>query len=216
MATIDRARDRGSRQLRRISLEVGQELRDARLGAGLSQDHVAKIAGLAQSRISRTECGELPTARLEELTAHSAALGVRLSLKLYPEGIAVRDAAQLSLLQRFHAIVHDGFGWRTEVPIGGPDDLRAWDVLLTGPASIAVDAETRLRDMQALQRREELKWRDSGVDRLVLLVAATHHNRAVLRESRSALASTFPLDSRETLAALRAGRTPVQNGIILL
>lgn len=216
MATIERARDRGSRQLRRISLEVGQELRDARLGSGLSQDHVANVARLTQSRISRTERGQLPTPRLEELTAHSAALGQRLSVKLYPEGIAVRDAPQLSLLQRLRVVVDGGFGWRTEVPVGGPDDLRAWDALLTGPATIAIDAETRLRDMQALQRREELKLRDSGVDRLVLLVAATRHNRAVLREFRSALASTFPLDSRETLAALRTGRAPAQNGIVLL
>jgi transcriptional regulator with XRE-family HTH domain len=216
VATVERVRDRGSRQVRRISLELGQELRDARLGAGLSQHHIAEVAGLAQSRISRTERGELPTPRLEELTAHSAVLGLCLSLKLYPEGLPLRDAAQLSLLARLRAIVHHGFEWHSEVPVGGPHDLRAWDAILTGPARIAIDAETRLRDMQALQRREELKWRDSGVDRLVLLVSATHHNRAVLREFRSALASTFPLDSRETLAALRAGRAPAKNGIILL
>ncbi len=100
--------------------------------------------------------------------------------------------------------------------MGGPGDQRAWDAVLGDSASVAVDAETRLRDMQALQRRLELKWRDSGVERAVLLVAATHHNRVILREFRSSLASTFPLDSRETLAALRAGRTPEQNGIVIM
>jgi transcriptional regulator with XRE-family HTH domain len=216
MPTLERARDRARWQTHRISLEIGQELRDARLAAGLSQMHVARVAGLPQSRVSRTERAESPTPRLEELAAHCAALGQRLSLRSYPEGSPVRDRAQLALLERFRAAIHAGFVWRSEVPIGGPGDQRAWDAVLGDPGSIAVDAETRLRDMQALQRRLELKWRDSGVERAVLLVAATHHNRAILREFRSSIASTFPLDSRETLAALRAGRIPEQNGVVIM
>jgi len=79
-----------------------------------------------------------------------------------------------------------------------------------------VDAETRLRDVQALLRRLELKWRDSEVPRLVLLVAGTHHNRRVVREHRAALLSTLPLDTAQVLRALRAGEAPPQNGIVLL
>jgi hypothetical protein len=154
--------------------------------------------------------------RLDELTRHCAALGLRLSLRAYPDGSPVRDAAQLRLLERLRPLVAGRFGWRTEVPVGAVGDLRAWDVVFDGPERVAIDAETKLRDMQALQRRVELKWRDSGVPIVVLLVASTHHNRAVLREHRESLRSTFPLDSREVLAALRAGRAPAANGIALL
>lgn len=195
---------------------MAQELREARLLAGVSQTRIALAADLRQSRVSRTERGDGPMPRLDELARHCAAVGLRLSLRAYPDGSAVRDAAQLRLLERLRPLVAVRFRWRTEVPVTEDRDLRAWDVMLDGPARIAIDAETKLRDIQALQRRVELKWRDSGVPCVVLLVASTHHNRAVLREHRSALASTFPLDTRETLASLREGRAPAANGIVLL
>ncbi len=216
MATVDRARDKGRRQADKLFRGLGVELRDARLAAGLSQDHVAQVAGLDQSRVSRTERAERLPARIDELAAHCAALGLRLSLKAYPDGSPVRDAAQLRLIERFREPLAPQFLWRTEVLIGGKGDLRAWDIQLDGPGSIGIDAETRLYDIQALQRRFEAKWRDSGVDRLVLLVASSRHNRRVLAEHRDALLSTFPADTPEIMAALRRGRLPGSNGIVIL
>jgi transcriptional regulator with XRE-family HTH domain len=216
MPTMDRIRDRGRRQARALGRALAQELLEARLAARVSQTVVAQAAGLCQSRISRTERAERPMPRLDELAQHCAALGLALSARPYPEGSPVRDAGQLRLIGRLRQLLSAGFRWRTEVPVGDDGDLRAWDVVLDGPGVVAIDAETRLRDVQSLQRRTELKWRDSGVPCVVLLVASTHHNRAVLREHRAVLASTFPLDTREVLAALRAGRTPAANGIVVL
>lgn len=196
--------------------DLASELREARHAAGVSQRHVAQAAGLNQSRVSRTERGRRLSPRIDELARHCAVLGLRLYVKLYPEGPPVRDAGQLRLLLRFRAQLGDRWGWRTEVPVGGYGDLRAWDVVLAGPGRIGIDAETRIHDMQALQRRCETKWRDSGLDRLVLLVSATPHNRSVLRAHRGALASTFPLDTADVMRALRQGRLPSDNGIALL
>jgi transcriptional regulator with XRE-family HTH domain len=184
--------------------------------AGVSQAHVARASGLRQSRVSRTERSEDPMPRLDELARHATALGLKLSVKLYPDGAAVRDAPQLRLVSRLRAVVSTAYRSRTEVPVAASGDLRAWDMVLDGPATIAVDAETRLRDIQALQRRTELKLRDSGIDLAILLVSATHHNRAVLREHRAALASTFPLETREVLACLRSGRPIRASGIVVL
>ena len=181
--------------------------------AGLSQAFVAHAAGLTQSRISRTERGEPPAARLDELARHCAVLGFELGARPYPEGSPVRDAPQRLVLVALRGIVHPDFRWRTEVTLQLAGDKRAWDVWLDGPGDVAIDAETRIYDMQALQRKLELKWRDSGCPRLVLVVAVTAHNRRVIREHRAALASTLPLDSREVLAALRAGNVPRANGI---
>jgi transcriptional regulator with XRE-family HTH domain len=182
----------------------------------LSQHHVAGVASLNQSRISRTERAQRVPPRIDELAAHCAALGQRLSLKAYPDGSPVRDAGQLRLLERFCERLDRRFRWRSEVPVGESDDLRAWDVQLDGPGSIGVDAETRVTDIQALQRRCETKWRDSGVDRVILLVAASRHNRRVLADHRDALRSTFPADTPEIVAALRRGRLPGSNGIVVL
>ena len=216
MTTRDRARDRGLRAASVIRAQVASELREARRSAGLSQHHVARVAGLSQTKVSRTERGQRRALTVDELAVHCAAVGLRLSMRAYPNGSPVRDVAQLRLLERLRPEVDERFTWRAEAPVGGRGDLRGWDVLLGGPVSVGIDAETRLQDIQALQRRTELKWRDSGVDRVVLLVAATHHNRLVMREQRQALASTFPLSSEVVLAAFRSGSDPGGNGILLL
>lgn len=215
MASSDRVRDRGLRHGRWTRQAIGRELHDARIAAGLSQRRVARAAGISQPRLSRIEQAVDTPARVDELAAVCAALGLRLSLKAYPEGQPVRDVAQLRLVERFRARLGAGLRWRSEAPVGGYADLRAWDIRLDGSGSIGIDAETRLYDMQAVQRRCETKWRDSGVDRIVLLVARTHHNSAVLRAHRDALASTFPAGTSETMAALRRGRLPDRNGIVV-
>jgi transcriptional regulator with XRE-family HTH domain len=213
MGTRESARERGQHRARILAHTVGQELLEARRTAGLSQARVAHAAGLAQSRVSRTERGALPMPRLDELARHCATLGLRLGARPYPEGSPVRDAAQLNVLVALRELVSDRFRWRTEVPLPIDGDKRAWDVWLDGPGPVAIDAETRIHDIQALQRRLELKWRDSGSPRLILVVSPSRHNRRVIREHRAALASTLPLDSRDVLAALRAGDVPPANGI---
>jgi transcriptional regulator with XRE-family HTH domain len=213
MGTWETARARGIRRARSLAHSIGQELLEARLVLGLSQEMVARAAGLHQSRVSRTERGALPLPRIDELARHCAVLGHELSARPFPVGSPVRDAAQRDLLTGMESLVSDSFRWRFEVGVDIPGDKRAWDAWLDGPGDVAIDAETRLRDIQALQRRLELKWRDSGSPRLVLVVSATRHNRQVVREHRTALATALPLDSREVLAALRAGEVPRANGI---
>jgi hypothetical protein len=81
---------------------------------------------------------------------------------------------------------------------------------------VAFEAESRLRDVQALDRRCQTKLRDGVADVLVLLVNDTAHNRAFLAEHREALRSTFPLDGRQVLRALRAGRAPEGNRLLVI
>lgn len=100
------------------------------------------------------------------------------------------------------------------MPIRG--DLRARDELLTGPASIGVEAETRPSDLQAVERALAAKARDSGVDRVILLVSDTHANRGLIRRNIATLRQTFPLDTRATLAALAMARDPGASGLVIL
>jgi len=89
-------------------------------------------------------------------------------------------------------------------------------VLGLDPAEVPVEAEARLRDLQALDRRCALKLRDSGFDRLILLVSDTANNRRMLEAYREDLRASFPLDTRAVLADLRRGRTPAAGGIVVL
>ncbi len=78
------------------------------------------------------------------------------------------------------------------------------------------DAEARLGDVQALLRRTALKRRDGGVARLILLVADTRHNRAVLRAAAAEFAAAFPADPRQAHACLRKGIDPGADALILV
>jgi hypothetical protein len=94
--------------------------------------------------------------------------------------------------------------------------MRAWDGVVYGAgAAIAVEAETRLRDIQALLRRISLKQRDGDVTRVILLIADTRTNRRVLGETQS-LFGEFPVGPRSALAALRGGTDPGGSGVVIL
>jgi transcriptional regulator with XRE-family HTH domain len=215
-----RSRDRLGEALfaaRTIRASLGDEIRDARLDAGLSQRVAAAAVGISHSQFGRIERGELRELTVEQLSRACGAVGLKLVARAYPVGEPVRDAAQIALLSRFRRLLPPGVGLETEVPLPIPGDLRAWDGLATFPdGAVAVDAESRLRDAQALDRRMGLKQRDGAVDRVILLVNDTAWNRRVMRAARDALRGRFPADGRELLRAIRAGHAPGRSGILVL
>jgi transcriptional regulator with XRE-family HTH domain len=218
MGSRERPVDRGRRHAARVLAEIGLEIREARVGAGLSQAAVARAAGTSQTLISRLERAHNSRATVTTLSQVLAVLGQRLSLKGYPEGSAIRDAGQAALIEKLRKETHPAMPWRLEVPVTrDPRDLRAWDAELGGPPPLArVEAETRLHDLQALRRRVELKQRDSTPAPTILLVAGTERNRRVLAEYRDTLSAGFPLGTAAILASLRAGGAPEESGIVLL
>lgn len=217
MTSKERALDRGTRRGRRILNELADELREARIQAGLSQAQLARTVGLSRAHVSRFERAAAGRLAITDASRVLSVLGRDLVVKVYPGGSPVRDAAQLALVERLRPRVSTSFTWRAEAPIAAAGDQRAFDVLLEAPGlRIGVEAETRLRDIQALQRRIELKQRDAGVDRVVLLVRYSLSNRLVLREADSALRASFPVRGRDVLRALRAGHDPRGNGLVML
>jgi transcriptional regulator with XRE-family HTH domain len=217
MATRERPGDRGKRRGERLLSDVLEEGRGARIAAGLSQEDVARALGLSASRVSRMERGRYTTVPFVVVAQYLSVAGLELSARAYPIGGGLRDIAQVRLVDRLRAHTSAEIRWQTEAPMPIAGDLRAWDAVLhIGPLSVGVDAETRLRDFQAIDRRLALKTRDSGVDHAILLVAATRANRGVLRELGGAIWNNYPISSADALAALKAGRSPQGNAIILL
>ena len=216
MANRTRAVDEAKLAARRLQAELGAELRDARIGRGLRQTDVARAASSSHSHVSRLERG-LGVVRVSDLSLHGAVVGLRLRARFYPTGAGLRDAAQLDLLRRFRSRIGSRWSWQLEAPLNLPGDLRAFDTLLTGTdLRIAVEAITRLHDAQAQLRAATLKQRDGQIDRLVVLIGATHHNRRALASAADLLATGFPLDTKATLRALASGEAPTANGIVLL
>jgi transcriptional regulator with XRE-family HTH domain len=217
MATRESPAERGRRRGEHLLRSLLAEYRDARLARGLSQQAVARAIGRTDSQVSRLERGEQDSASLVVLAQLLSVVGLELGARAYPAGGGLRDDGQVRLIGRFRPKVSTAFTWRTEVTMPIVGDLRAWDVgLFTPGLRIGVDAETRLRDAQEVDRRVMLKLRDSGFDRAIILVANTRTNWRVPGEFRQALLANFPVPSAVALRALVEGRDPGGNAIIVL
>jgi transcriptional regulator with XRE-family HTH domain len=196
---------------------LGRELRNARVSSGLSQREAGGRVAMSHAQFGRIERAELDELTLDRAGRACAAVGLRLIVKAVPGGDPALDAGQLALLDRFRRNLSPTVRMTTEVPLPIPGDRRAWDgfIRIDGVA-ISVEAEARIRDAQAVDRRCALKRRDGGVDIVVLLIADTRANRRMLALHREALRSGFPFDTRQVLDALRAGRKPAGSGIVVL
>lgn len=217
MPTRTRTLDEARRVWHRSAQEIGDQLRTGRHVLGVTQNQLGVAIGVSSSEISRRELGRSRRLTGQKLAMHAAAVGLKLSVKLFPVGGGIRDAAQARHIAAFVARV--GRLWKVtlEAPIPLAGDLRAVDVLLTSDhARVAVEVMARLADVQAQIRAAQLKARDIGATRLILVIAATHANRNAVASARSALLSSFDLDSRRLLADLASGHDPGRDGIIML
>jgi transcriptional regulator with XRE-family HTH domain len=206
----------GNEQGETLRRTLGREARELRMQAGLSQSELARAAGVSRAWLQRFELSRLKRLDLGRVTVLFAVLGHKVVAKPYPTGEPLRDAGHARLLERFNARVPPLWRRSFEVPMPLPGDLRAWDEVLAGPIRIGVEAETKPRDLQSVERAIGLKLRDSHMERAVLLVAATHANLALVSANIATIRQTFPLDTRTTLAALGAGRDPGANGLVIL
>jgi transcriptional regulator with XRE-family HTH domain len=195
---------------------LGREARELRLRAGLSQAVLARALACSRQWIGDFELGRLRVVDLRRATRLFTFLGHKVAVTTYPTGEPLRDAGQLRLLARLNARLAPDWRRFTEAVMPAAGDLRAWDELLRGPVTIGVEAETRPGDLQATLRSIAGKRRDSGVDRVVLLVADTPANRRLVQRHIGMLRQTFPLDTRSCLAALGAGRDPGTDALVIL
>lgn len=201
--------------MRRDMLDAGAELRRARLRAGLTLDQVATAVRVGHSTILRNEL-EVPESRAILLARHAAVVGLRARIRIYPGDGAVRDAGQVALIRRLRERIGPAGRWAFEVPIPLAGDQRALDAVLTvAGGRIGMEFYVRLADCQAQLRAAHLKQRDAGLERMMVVVKATHANRGALREAAPAIADTFPGSTRSVLATLSAGKMPPSNGVIV-
>ena len=216
MARGDTVAGLGARRSRLLRVRVGEELFVARRTRGISLRELGRRIGVGEHRVARAERGD-PGALTIDLAARLApALGLVLAVQLYPDGDPVRDRAHLALIGRLRTRLGVGSRLRVEVPVPIAGDRRSGDAMLdVEGGSVLIEAETHLGDLQAIERKGAAKARDLGATRLVLLVADTRHNRAVIR-LHPELRERFPVPARACLAGLSAGRDPGCDALVLL
>ncbi|HET7182662.1 MAG TPA: helix-turn-helix domain-containing protein, partial [Candidatus Limnocylindrales bacterium] len=168
-----RGTDRGDAIVRALV----REAEAARIARGTSYADIARALRMSPTQVANILRSRSPDLTIVRASQLLAALGLKLAASAFPEGEPVRDAGQVALLGRLRARLHAALTWSDEVPVielpvAGVIDHRAWDAGIDGPACrCRVDAETRVGDLQAVERRVALKQRD-GREPCVLLVLA--------------------------------------------
>ena len=174
----------------------------------MSRNHYAQLEG---ARLSAVD--------LQELDCIALALGLDLSIRLYPGGRPIRDAGHAARLLGFVRQARPPLHYRVEAPLPAKGDRferRAWDAMLFGDGQrTAIELEMRMRDVQAMRRRHALKQRDDPCEQFMLLIADTRHNRRVLAEFAELFDDLPRLRPSVVRAALQAGRHP-PTGLLLV
>ena len=173
--------DTGPEEADEVNKMLGAELRGARRMAGVSQDTLGAAVGLSGSEVGTRRAWRVPwftivhAARLSERRG-SRPLGAR-----FPGGPPLRDAAHLHSLARFEARLPASLRCHREWPIPTSTDRRAIDLLITGLTRPWGSRRRRYwMTFQALERAINLKRRDSGLERMILLVRDSVRNREIL------------------------------------
>lgn len=197
-----------------------RQIDEARVDRGLSYAALGRAVGRSGQQVARICHGRVQSVPLVLLVRLAALVGLELAARTFPGGQPLRDGGQQALLARFRARLGGGIGWQVEVPVVDEvavnrPDLRAWDAVLTGRSWRAgVEAETNVRDAQALIRRLALKQRDGAVDGgVVLVLNDSRHHRDLVRAG--VFRDAFPVDARPALARLHHGEAP-GNAVVLL
>lgn len=194
----------------------------ARVARGTSYAAIGRALRLSPGQVATIMRGNSPELAIVRAAQVLATVGLQLSASAFPVGAPVREAGQIALLGRLRGRIAADLVWTEEVPViempmAGSVDHRAWDAGIDGKSWRArVDAETHVGDLQAVERRVALKQRDGMVECVILLLADTRHHRAVLEIAAAGLRARYPVSQRAALAALRAGRSPGGNALILL
>jgi transcriptional regulator with XRE-family HTH domain len=186
--------------------------------AGLGQARLASLAGTSQTEVSKAERGLLDVS-LDARCRLAAACGHELGWRLYPVAtVRLRDSGQLALAQTIVTAAHPSWSPRLEAPVA-PGDLRAADLVLTGPKEIVhIEIEPALVDLRAQLRAAQLKrgllaQASSQPVRLVIAVPDTRATRARLAPFSQLLAQTLPTSSGMVRRSIRNGEQLGGDGI---
>jgi transcriptional regulator with XRE-family HTH domain len=205
----------GDRQLRRTSVRFGEEFREIRLRAGVSQAAVARAIGVARSVICRMEQGD-PDVSPRIRARAAAALGADVRITIYPEAAPlIHDAAHARLVEAVLELSHPGWQATVESPVPGPG-RRSSDIRLDyGSDTILLEVETRVRALEAIIRecaeKRAMAEGAFGPGRhvhVVLALPSTRHHRTVVSSHPRIVATAYPASSEAITRALADPQAP--------
>ena len=207
--------DRRVHGLRRA---IGQEIRQLREDAGISQARLARAAGISRAHLCEIEAGD-SEASLAVLTALADALGASVSVRLYPgTGPRIRDHLQAKILEALLRQLDGRWKRFVEVPVYRPVRGVIDLVLHDPPKSQIVVAEihSEIRRLEQLvrwsnQKRDALPsaemWQFAAGGGLptvsgLLVLRSTPTTRALVEQHAATFETSYPAPAALVWASL--------------
>jgi transcriptional regulator with XRE-family HTH domain len=198
----------GDRQLRRSSQRFGEEIRELRLRAGLSQASLARAIGVTRSVICRLEQGDPAVATRIQARA-AAALGGDFKVAVYPgSSPLIHDAAHARLVEAVLRRCDPRWHVAVEAPVPGPG-RRSTDIRLESPIDVVLmEVETHIQALEAIIREGADKRVAHSTEspnrriHTVLVLPPTRHHRALVASHPRIVAASFPASSEALVASL--------------
>ena len=208
MATTQRIRDIAAERARRAVVDFGRDARDARRLANLSQEQVSKVVGISHGHLSRIRARPGPES-LDRSCDQDR--GCRWARPFDPDvswrrsdprcrpGSAARTFSVARGADPLLANRDPGRAGRRSTRLGWrPHGARS---------AAGVEAVVHVHDWQALDRRISLRRRDLGIQLVILVLADTRHNRAVLRSLGPGPHDRLPAERSDGSRRLARGTT---------
>ena len=210
----------GDRQLRRSCHKFGEEFRDIRLRAGVSQAEVARAIGIARSVVCRLEQGD-PSISPRIRARAGSALGADFRIGIYPAGAAViHDAAHARIVEMILRRRHPSWTATVEAPVPGPG-RRSTDIRMDRDRDIVLmEVETHVHALEAIIREgteKRMALANAVSDRrihVVLVLPPTRHHRALVRAHPAIVATAFPAHDADLARSLSNGSAWPGDGIL--
>jgi transcriptional regulator with XRE-family HTH domain len=202
-----------------VRRRLGEELRIARMAAGLTQSQVAVVAGVTQSHVSAVERGTRNVS-LKAACLLAASAGHELAVRLFPtDAVSLRDSGQAAMAGAIVDAAHPTWHAYLEMPVS-KTDRRAADLVLVGQREVLhLEIERRLVDFQAQLRaatlkRESLATRFAQPVHLILVLPDRKSSRYAVRELERIVSRTMPVASARIRRAIASGATAGGDGIL--
>jgi len=214
--------EREAQRLARLdAARIAEELRELRLGLGVSQSAVARLVGVSQSVISDLERGD-PTVRLEIRRRAAIVLGADLRISVYPGATPLlHDAGHARIIERLLKARHRRWHAGVEVRVPGPGRASTDVRLSAGDTIVLIEVETHIRRWEATIRRcleKRDRVRDAFGDQrrvfAVLCLPPTRHHRMLVAELPDYVRAAFPTPPDRLRRALEEGIDWPGDGIL--
>jgi len=209
--------------MRRLDLQIGEDVRRMRLEAGATLTALAAVVGVHRSHIAKIEAGTA-RASLEVLTAMGVALGADLGVKYFPgTGARIHDRFQATMTETLLRALDPRWRVELEVPIGRPS-RGVIDLVLrdrSSSATVAAEVYSELRRLEqqirwSAEKAEGLSSRlgdaevhapSRNVSRLLVL-RSTNATRELARRFEATLSTAYPARTHDVVLALTTATAP--------